>query len=127
MIEANRIEEVAERATGWGYAGVAEAIASFNAGLATDPQTLDPPRQKWREPLITPPYLAVEVSGGITFPFAGLKIDARAHVLGEGAMSSGVVRGRGRRVRVPHAVRRRARAGDDHRPVGRHRRCRRSP
>jgi tricarballylate dehydrogenase len=54
-----------------------------------DPDRLDgkaaaglaPPKSNWALPVEEPPFLAYAVTGGITFPFGGLKTDARARVL----------------------------------------------
>jgi tricarballylate dehydrogenase len=42
---------------------------------------LHPPKSNWARPIEEPPFLAYAVTGGITFPFGGLKTDARGRVL----------------------------------------------
>jgi tricarballylate dehydrogenase len=49
-------------------------------GLAT--QGLVPDKSNWAAKIDTPPYAAYSVTGGITFTFGGLKIDADAQVIG---------------------------------------------
>jgi tricarballylate dehydrogenase len=49
-------------------------------GLAT--QGLTPNKSNWAVRLDTPPFVAYAVTGGITFTFGGLKIDAKAQVIG---------------------------------------------
>jgi tricarballylate dehydrogenase len=49
-------------------------------GLAT--QGLTPNKSNWAIRLDTPPFVAYAVTGGITFTFGGLKIDANAQVIG---------------------------------------------
>jgi tricarballylate dehydrogenase len=49
-------------------------------GLAT--QGLTPTKSNWALRLDTPPFVAYAVTGGITFTFGGLKIDANAQVIG---------------------------------------------
>jgi tricarballylate dehydrogenase len=49
-------------------------------GLAT--QGLVPDKSNWAAKIDTPPYAAYSVTGGITFTFGGLKINADAQVIG---------------------------------------------
>jgi tricarballylate dehydrogenase len=49
-------------------------------GLAT--QGLTPTKSNWALRLDIPPYVAYPVTGGITFTFGGLRIDANAQVIG---------------------------------------------
>jgi tricarballylate dehydrogenase len=42
---------------------------------------LTPPKSNWALPLTEAPFVAVPVTGGITFTFGGLKVDGRARVL----------------------------------------------
>ena len=42
---------------------------------------IDPPKSNWAISLDRPPYTAYTVTGGITYTYGGLKIDARARVL----------------------------------------------
>ena len=49
-------------------------------GLSTD-ETLSPPKSNWATPLDRPPFVAYQVTCGITFTYGGLKIDERAQVL----------------------------------------------
>jgi tricarballylate dehydrogenase len=52
---------------------------------------LTPEKSNWARPLDTPPYLAFEVTCGITFTFGGLRVDARSRVLDDdGAPISGL-------------------------------------
>jgi len=53
---------------------------SHKDGLAT--QGLTPTKSNWALRLDTPPFVAYAVTGGITFTFGGLKIDANAQVIG---------------------------------------------
>lgn len=67
-------------------------VNTFNAAatnIAFNPAVKDgkrtegivPPKSNWALPLDTPPYLAFEVTCGITFTYGGLKIDDCARVL----------------------------------------------
>jgi tricarballylate dehydrogenase len=48
-------------------------------GLAT--KGLELPKSNWAQRLDTPPFVAYPVTGGITFTFGGVKVDARAAVI----------------------------------------------
>jgi tricarballylate dehydrogenase len=74
-------------------AALAETVGAYNAAVDRqtrfDPDRLDgkatasltPPKSNWAVPIEEPPFLAFAVTGGITFPFGGLKTDERARVL----------------------------------------------
>jgi tricarballylate dehydrogenase len=47
-------------------------------GLAT--RGLEPPKSNWAQRLDTPPFVAYAVTGGITFTFGGVRVDASAQV-----------------------------------------------
>jgi tricarballylate dehydrogenase len=91
-IEANTIEELA------GKIGIEPAILShtvneFNRAarkdITFDPTTLDgkctegitPKKSHWASPIDKPPYCAFSITGGVTFTFGGLQINASAQVL----------------------------------------------
>ena len=42
----------------------------------------DPPKSNWAQKLDTPPFVAYPSTGGITFTFGGLKINADGQVIG---------------------------------------------
>ena len=42
---------------------------------------LEPPKSNWAIRLDTPPFVAYEVTGGITYTYGGLKIDRQARVV----------------------------------------------
>lgn len=69
-----------------------DTIGAFNAAVQPGTYDLDrldgkrtagitPPKSNWALPLDQPPYLAIPVTGGITFTFGGLKCDTGARVL----------------------------------------------
>ncbi len=69
-----------------------ETIGDYNAAVQPGDYDLDrldgkgtrgiwPPKSNWALPLEKPPYLAIPVTGGITFTFGGLKCDTRARVI----------------------------------------------
>jgi tricarballylate dehydrogenase len=69
-----------------------DTIGEFNAAIQPGDYDLDrldgkctsgitPPKSNWALPLNKPPYIAVPVTGGITFTFGGLKCDTSARVV----------------------------------------------
>ncbi len=44
-------------------------------------QGLTPPKSNWAMPLTEPPFVAIPVTGGITFTFGGLKVDTNARAI----------------------------------------------
>jgi tricarballylate dehydrogenase len=68
-------------------------LAAYHAGKRTgrfDPTVLDgvaapgvePPKSNWALPLDTPPFYAYPATGGITFTFGGVRVDAQARIVG---------------------------------------------
>lgn len=89
-IEAATLKELAEK-TRLPAENLMETIAGFNAAVQPGEYDLDrldgkrtagitPPKSNWALPLDTPPYVAIPVTGGITFTFGGLKCDTFARV-----------------------------------------------
>ena len=89
-VEAGTIAALA-RAMGLPPEELLETVASYNAAVQEGDYDLDrldgkgtrgitPPKSNWALPLDAPPYLAIPVTGGITFTFGGLKCDPRARV-----------------------------------------------
>jgi tricarballylate dehydrogenase len=69
-----------------------DTVAGFNAAVQPGEYDLDrldgkrtdgitPPKSNWALPLDQPPYIAIPVTGGITFTFGGLKCDVTARVI----------------------------------------------
>ena len=69
-----------------------QTIAEFNHAVQPGDYDLDrldgkgtrgiePPKSNWALPLDSPPYVAIPVTGGITFTFGGVKCDASARVI----------------------------------------------
>jgi tricarballylate dehydrogenase len=69
-----------------------DTVAAFNAAVQPGDYDLDrldgkrtvgitPPKSNWALPLTEPPYVAIPVTGGITFTFGGLKCDTSARVI----------------------------------------------
>jgi tricarballylate dehydrogenase len=67
-------------------------VREFNAAVQPGDFDLDrldgkralgitPPKTNWAMPIVEPPFVAVPVTGGITFTFGGLKVDASARVI----------------------------------------------
>lgn len=81
---ADSVEELGEAISAWGYDGGrgAETVAAYSRVAAAGAEGLDPPSARYHRPLDEPPYFGIEVQPTITFPYAGLAIDADARVLG---------------------------------------------
>ena len=71
---ADTLEELGKAVSEWGFAGehLAGAIAAYNADAGGR-----------REPLVEPPFYALEVKPAITFTHGGVRIDTGARVLRE--------------------------------------------
>ncbi|MDL5156062.1 FAD-dependent oxidoreductase [Actinomycetospora termitidis] len=76
-VMADDADDFAAMPPEWGYDGerIAEEVARCAHGEALTPGRTHDPR-----PLDEPPYYVVETVPAITFPFAGIRIDARARV-----------------------------------------------
>ncbi len=90
-IIAETVEDLARRLD-LPAAVLAETIDGFNAAIQPGEYDLDrldgkrtvgitPPKSNWALPIDTPPYVAIPVTGGITFTFGGLKCDTTARVI----------------------------------------------
>ncbi len=77
------IEELVDVIAGWGVArrALAATIEQWAAAAEGDEAALDVPRVVRPEPLIDPPFHALEVQPAITFPFGGLRVDPDGRVL----------------------------------------------
>jgi len=89
--EAGSMKELAQL-IGVPAENLLDTVANFNAAVQPGTYDLDrldgkrtagitPPKSNWALPLDSPPYIAIPVTGGITFTFGGLKIDETAAVL----------------------------------------------
>ncbi len=90
-IIAETLEDLARRID-VPFAALARTIDGFNAAVQPGEYDLDrldgkrtvgitPAKSNWALPLDTPPYVAIPVTGGITFTFGGLKCDTTARVI----------------------------------------------
>jgi tricarballylate dehydrogenase len=90
-IVAATLEDLAS-ALGIPPAALLRTVAGYNAAVQPGEFDLDrldgkgtrgltPPKSNWALPLIEAPFVAVPVTGGITFTFGGLKVDAQARVI----------------------------------------------
>ena len=92
-VQADTVEELAEKLEGVDTARFKDTIAAFNAAVDTsvefNPATKDGRRTKglelnktnWANTLDAPPFVAYQTTCGITFTFGGLKINSRACVM----------------------------------------------
>ena len=89
-IEAASLRELADE-TGLPRESLMETIAEFNNAVQPGEYNLDrldgkrtrgisPPKSNWALPISEPPYVAIPVTGGITFTFGGVKCDTSARV-----------------------------------------------
>ena len=81
-VETSTLAALDDAVAGWGYAGVSEGVARFNESLGGG-RPDEPARRFSHEPVACEPYFAIEVQPAITFPFAGIRIDASTRVLRE--------------------------------------------
>jgi len=92
-VTANTLEELAQRLEGVDSAGFMRMITEYNAAVQTDVPFnptikdgrgtvgLSVPKTNWANPLDTPPYVAFQITCGLTFTFGGLNITRQAQVL----------------------------------------------
>ncbi len=89
--EAGSMKELAQL-IGVPAENLLDTVGSFNAAVQPGEYDLDrldgkrtegivPAKSNWALPLDRPPYIAIPVTGGITFTFGGLKCDTRARVM----------------------------------------------
>ena len=92
-VEANTLEELAEKLDDVDPKGFLKTAEEFNAAVRTDipfnpnvkdgraAEGLDVPKSNWANPLDTPPYEAFAITCGVTFTFGGLRITTDGEVL----------------------------------------------
>ena len=89
-VEANTLKELAEGME-MPAENLMDTVANFNAAIQPGEYDLDrldgkrtlgvtPPKSNWALPLDTPPYIAIPVTGGITFTFRGGRCDSPPRV-----------------------------------------------
>lgn len=93
FVEANSLEELVDKLEGVNAAKALSTLQEYNAAVDKvtpfDPTVLDgkstkglkPNKTNWANTLDTPPFKAYPVTCGITFTYAGLKVDDQAAVL----------------------------------------------
>lgn len=76
-------EEMLDVVAGWGVPplALAKTLDSWAAAAAGDESALEIPRAARPEPIIDPPFHALEVQPAITFTFGGLRVDRDGRVL----------------------------------------------
>jgi tricarballylate dehydrogenase len=90
--EADTIAELAQK-IGVEPRVLVDTVAKFNAACPSEPPFdprkpdgrktvgLEIPKSNWARPLDTPPFRALPVTGGITFTFGGVEVNANAQVM----------------------------------------------
>jgi len=93
FVKADRLEDLIAQMSGVDQAAASETLARYNAAVdqttGFDPTVLDgkatvglnPPKSNWAQTLDQGPFYAYPVTGGITFTYGGLKVDAEGRVL----------------------------------------------
>lgn len=83
VIETDTIEQLCEELDDNGVDGqrALETLREFNAAVRGEHEPLDPPREKYREPMNRAPFYAVKVLPAILYFVGGLDIDENARVL----------------------------------------------
>lgn len=81
-VVAESAGDFAEMPPEWGYAG--DVVARELTRIAAGDLPEGPGRRFDPRPLDEPPYYVIEVAPAITFPFAGIEVDASGRVLGDG-------------------------------------------
>lgn len=84
VLEAGTLADLGERLSAEGIDGerAVETIRSFNAAVENGRGArLDPPRERYRDPIDEPPFYAVDVRPGLTFTMGGLDVNGNAEVL----------------------------------------------
>jgi tricarballylate dehydrogenase len=90
-VEATTMKEMAERMD-LPAENLMGTVANFNAAIQPGEYDLDrldgkrtlgitPAKSNWALPIDSPPYIAIPVTGGITFTFGGIKCDTKARVI----------------------------------------------
>ena len=102
-VQANSLEELSQRLDGVDPDGFLAEVAAFNDAVRTD-IAFDPtikdgrgttglavPKSNWANPLAEPPFLAFQVTCGVTFTFGGVRIRPDGRVLSsEGTVLPGL-------------------------------------
>jgi succinate dehydrogenase/fumarate reductase flavoprotein subunit len=84
VIEARDLSELHSELRMWGVDGdtALETIRAFNEGVSSGSDApLDPPRERFRDPIDEPPFYAVKVKPGIHFTMGGLDITDKCQVI----------------------------------------------
>jgi tricarballylate dehydrogenase len=97
FVKADRLDDLIAQMRGVDQAAARETLDRYNAAVdqtrVFDPTILDgkatvglhPPKSNWAQTLDQAPFYAYPVTGGITFTYGGLKVDAEGRVLTDDA------------------------------------------
>jgi tricarballylate dehydrogenase len=102
-VQANTLEELAQRLDGVDPDGFLDEVKAYNAAVRTDVRFdptvkdgrgtvgLEVPKSNWANQLTEGPFLAFQVTCGITFTFGGVRITPQAQVVSsEGTIMPGL-------------------------------------
>ena len=83
LVAAGSLAELAELIAAWGVpaANLRETLDGYAAAAAGEPGRLDAPLPAAPEPLVEPPFHALEVQPSITFTYGGLRVEPGGRVL----------------------------------------------
>ena len=91
-VKADTIKELAEKLE-ISVEGLVNTVEEYNAACVNDrpfnevtrdgltTKSLTPPKSNWATKIDAPPYVAYACTGGLTFTFGGLKVDANCQVI----------------------------------------------
>ncbi|HUN51980.1 MAG TPA: FAD-dependent tricarballylate dehydrogenase TcuA [Candidatus Sulfotelmatobacter sp.] len=102
-VQADTLEELAQKLDGVNAEAALATLREWNAAVQTEvpfnptvkdgrgTQGLAVPKSNWANPLDKPPYIAFQVTCGITFTFGGLRITTKGEVVdGDGHLIRGL-------------------------------------
>ncbi|WP_435335799.1 FAD-dependent oxidoreductase [Haloarchaeobius sp. TZWWS8] len=84
VLEAPTLDQLGDQLSDQGVNGkkAIETVEAFNAAVEKPgEEPLDPPRERFRDPIDSAPFYAVEVRPGITYTMGGLDVNVNAEVL----------------------------------------------
>lgn len=84
VIKADSLSNLQDCLSNWGVNGenAVDTIATFNQATSSDTEyTLNPPRNRFRNPIDDPPFYAVDIKPGLTFTMGGLDVNDKGQVI----------------------------------------------
>lgn len=74
--------EIGGAVVAWGYerTAIVDTVERYNADVASG-RRIAPERERQSQPLVTPPFFALELQPAITMTYGGIRVDPQGHVL----------------------------------------------